>query len=88
MRSAYGSSRRLSQIVCAIAVEYWTACGVFDGFFELGLAAWDVAAGGLLVREAGGVGPTGTGPTRSCPGTSSRSPAVHEALLAIASGAE
>jgi myo-inositol-1(or 4)-monophosphatase len=33
----------------------WTACGVFDGFFELGLAAWDVAAGGLLVTEAGGV---------------------------------
>src|SRR3954454_24903039 len=32
----------------------WTACGVFDGFFELGLAAWDVAAGGLLVQEAGG----------------------------------
>ena len=33
----------------------WTASGVFDGFFELGLAAWDVAAGGLLVQEAGGV---------------------------------
>jgi myo-inositol-1(or 4)-monophosphatase len=33
----------------------WTACGVFDGFFELGLAAWDVAAGGLLVKEAGGL---------------------------------
>jgi myo-inositol-1(or 4)-monophosphatase len=33
----------------------WVACGVFDGFFELGLSAWDVAAGGLLVREAGGV---------------------------------
>ena len=33
----------------------WVACGVFDGFFELALAAWDVAAGGLLVREAGGV---------------------------------
>src|SRR4051795_68462 len=33
----------------------WTACGVFDGFFEVGLAAWDVAAGGLLVQEAGGV---------------------------------
>jgi myo-inositol-1(or 4)-monophosphatase len=32
----------------------WTACGVFDGFFELGLAPWDVAAGGLLVEEAGG----------------------------------
>jgi myo-inositol-1(or 4)-monophosphatase len=33
----------------------WVACGVFDGFFELGLAPWDVAAGGLLIREAGGV---------------------------------
>src|SRR6476620_4842302 len=32
----------------------WAACGVFDGFFELGLAPWDVAAGGLLVGEAGG----------------------------------
>jgi myo-inositol-1(or 4)-monophosphatase len=32
----------------------WVACGVFDGFFELGLAPWDVAAGGLLIREAGG----------------------------------
>jgi myo-inositol-1(or 4)-monophosphatase len=33
----------------------WTACGVFDGFFELGLAAWDVAAGAVLVTEAGGI---------------------------------
>lgn len=33
----------------------WVACGVFDGFFELGLSAWDVAAGGLLIEEAGGV---------------------------------
>lgn len=33
----------------------YTAAGVFDGFFELHLAAWDVAAGSLLVREAGGV---------------------------------
>jgi myo-inositol-1(or 4)-monophosphatase len=33
----------------------WVACGVFDGFFELGLGAWDVAAGGLLIQEAGGV---------------------------------
>ncbi len=33
----------------------YTAAGVFDGFFEFGLAPWDVAAGGLLVQEAGGV---------------------------------
>ena len=33
----------------------WTAEGVFDGFFELRLGPWDVAAGGIIVREAGGV---------------------------------
>jgi myo-inositol-1(or 4)-monophosphatase len=33
----------------------WTAAGVLDGYFEQALATWDVAAGGLLVREAGGV---------------------------------
>lgn len=31
------------------------ACGRFDAFWELDLASWDVAAGVLLVREAGGV---------------------------------
>lgn len=33
----------------------WTAAGIFDGFFELGLGPWDVAAGALLVEEAGGL---------------------------------
>lgn len=32
----------------------WVAAGRFDGFWEEGLAEWDVAAGMLLVREAGG----------------------------------
>jgi len=31
------------------------ACGRFDGFWELVLAPWDVAAGILIVREAGGI---------------------------------
>ena len=31
------------------------AAGRCDGFFELGLSAWDIAAGSLLVTEAGGV---------------------------------
>jgi myo-inositol-1(or 4)-monophosphatase len=31
------------------------ACGRFDGFWELILSPWDVAAGILLIREAGGV---------------------------------
>lgn len=33
----------------------WTAAGRVDGYFELGLKPWDVAAGALIVREAGGV---------------------------------
>ena len=33
----------------------WTAEGVFDGYFELRLGPWDVAAGALIVREAGGI---------------------------------
>jgi myo-inositol-1(or 4)-monophosphatase len=33
----------------------WTAAGVFDGYFEQNLATWDVAAGGVIVREAGGL---------------------------------
>lgn len=31
------------------------ACGRFDAFWELRLAPWDVAAGLLIIREAGGV---------------------------------
>ncbi len=33
----------------------YVAAGRIDGFWELGLAPWDFAAGALLVREAGGV---------------------------------
>ena len=32
----------------------WTAAGRFDGYYETGLKPWDVAAGLLLLREAGG----------------------------------
>ncbi len=32
----------------------YLACGRFDGFWELGLKPWDMAAGALMVEEAGG----------------------------------
>ncbi len=32
----------------------YVACGRFDGFWEMGLYAWDMAAGALLITEAGG----------------------------------
>lgn len=33
----------------------YVACGRLDGFWEIGLSPWDVAAGALMVREAGGI---------------------------------
>jgi myo-inositol-1(or 4)-monophosphatase len=33
----------------------YVAAGWFDGFFEINLSKWDIAAGGLLVTEAGGI---------------------------------
>ncbi|MGP9799856.1 inositol-1-monophosphatase [Rheinheimera sp. NSM] len=33
----------------------YVAAGRFDGFFEIGLKPWDIAAGELIVREAGGL---------------------------------
>ena len=33
----------------------YVACGRLDGFWEFGLKEWDIAAGALLVQEAGGI---------------------------------
>jgi len=33
----------------------YTACGRYDGFWEMALSPWDIAAGALIVREAGGL---------------------------------
>jgi len=33
----------------------YIACGRYDAFWELGLSPWDIAAGSLLVLEAGGL---------------------------------
>lgn len=51
MGLAAGGLRRMGS--AAIDMAY-VACGRLDGFWELHLEPWDVAAGTLLVREAGG----------------------------------
>ena len=38
----------------ALALAY-VSCGRFDGSFHTSLSLWDIAAGSILVREAGGV---------------------------------
>jgi myo-inositol-1(or 4)-monophosphatase len=68
----------------------WTAEGVFDGFFELRLGPWDVAAGGVIVREAGGVVTDWEGDDRAWlrSGNVLAAPAaVHAALIDIAATA-
>ncbi len=65
----------------------WVAAGVFDGFFELGLKVWDVAAGALLVREAGGIVTDWDGSDGFLGGDIlAGSTATHAALLRIARG--
>ncbi|MCL4105852.1 UNVERIFIED_CONTAM: hypothetical protein GTU68_012490 [Idotea baltica] len=48
------ASRGMRRFGAAALDLAWVACGKVEGFFEIGLQAWDVAAGELLVREAGG----------------------------------
>ncbi|MEI8336441.1 MAG: inositol monophosphatase family protein [Actinomycetes bacterium] len=53
--SVQGEVEDLRRVGAASLDLCWTAAGVYDGYFELGLGPWDVAAGGVIVREAGGV---------------------------------
>jgi len=51
MRNSHGI-RRLGSAAADLA---YVACGRFEGFYEYGLSPWDVAAGILLVKNAGGI---------------------------------
>lgn len=44
----------LRRLGSAAADLVYVACGRFEGFYEYGLNAWDLAAGALIVKEAGG----------------------------------
>lgn len=64
----------------------WTASGTFDGYFELGLGPWDLAAGALLVEEAGGVVTDWAGDPAawfSSGDVVAGSPGVHKRLIEI-----
>jgi len=63
----------------------YTACGLFDGFFEFQLSAWDIAAGSVLVEEAGGTITDMEGGDRFLDGGNvvCGSPGVHRELLEI-----
>jgi myo-inositol-1(or 4)-monophosphatase len=68
----------------AIDLAY-TAAGIFDGFFELHLAPWDIAAGSLLVTEAGGIFTDFSGGDRWLQRGNivGATPGVHEGLIRL-----
>lgn len=74
--------RRFGSAVLDLA---WVAAGRFDGFWELRLGAWDVAAGCLFVEEAGGrVTNLAGGPLDvDAPAVVASNGRIHDAMLAV-----
>lgn len=52
VRSEVAAVRRFGSAALDLA---WVAAGRFDGFWERGLSLWDIAAGFVLLQEAGGM---------------------------------
>ncbi|MFA8300628.1 MAG: inositol monophosphatase family protein [Hyphomicrobiales bacterium] len=48
-------SRGIRRLGSAATDLAYVACGRFDGFYEYGLSPWDVAAGSIIVKQAGGI---------------------------------
>jgi myo-inositol-1(or 4)-monophosphatase len=62
----------------------WVAHGRFDAYWELGIKPWDVAAGELLVREAGGYATdVGDGNLLSTGNIVAGNPHLHPKLRAV-----
>ncbi|MEX0879934.1 MAG: inositol monophosphatase family protein [Thermoanaerobaculia bacterium] len=53
-KAVFGQARAIRRAGSAALDLAYVAAGVFDGFFEFRLAPWDLAAGALLITEAGG----------------------------------
>jgi myo-inositol-1(or 4)-monophosphatase len=74
--------RRLGSAVLYLA---WLAAGRFDGYWELRLGPWDVAAGGLMVEEAGGrlTALTGTPLDLAAPTVLATNGRIHQEMLDV-----
>ena len=78
-------SRAVRRFGSAVLDLAWVASGRYDGFWELRLGPWDVAAGGLLVQEAGGrlTSITGGPLDLDTPTVLASNGRIHDAMLAI-----
>ena len=62
----------------------WVAAGRYEGYWELGIKPWDIAAGMLIVREAGGYATdTGDGDPRDTAAIVAGNPQMHPRLRQI-----
>ena len=68
----------------------YVACGRLDGYWEHKLKPWDVAAGGLIVREAGGrvTDRSGAGDWRSGREIVATNGCLHDDLLRVLDAAQ
>ena len=53
-KELYGNTQGVRRLGAAALDLCFVAMGRFDGFWEFGLQPWDVCAGALILREAGG----------------------------------
>ncbi|HTA38608.1 MAG TPA: inositol monophosphatase family protein [Candidatus Acidoferrales bacterium] len=84
-RAASGRAQGVRRDGSAALDLAYVACGRFDGFWEFDLAPWDVAAGTLLVREAGGrVSQVDGSPARlDSPSILATNARIHEEVSAV-----
>jgi myo-inositol-1(or 4)-monophosphatase len=81
-REVFQQAKAIRRCGAAALDLAYTAAGVYDGFFEFRLSPWDIGAGVLLIREAGGTVSDLDGGGRFFQGGNilAGSPAVHAAL--------
>jgi myo-inositol-1(or 4)-monophosphatase len=63
----------------------WTAAGRYDGYWEIGIKPWDIAAGMLIVREAGGYATDAEGKDNVAEAVVAANPHLHGKLLEVVS---
>jgi len=82
-RALFPACRAIRRAGAAALDLCWTAQGIFDGFWEHKLSPWDIAAGVLIVQEAGGVCTDFEGESAYLQSGDiiGASPAIHAAML-------
>lgn len=85
-RRVFTEARAIRRCGAAALDLAYVAAGVYDGFFEFRLSPWDIAAGSLLIEQAGGVLSDLDGGDRylASGNVLAGNPGVHAGLLAVA----